>query len=41
LRAGSEAVLSARSARGTDTRDTFSLFGFTAATEEAQRQCAE
>jgi len=41
LRAGSEAVLSARSARGTDTRDTFSLFGFTAATEEAQRLCAE
>lgn len=40
LRAGAEAVLSARSSRGTDTRDTFSLFGFTAATEEAQRQCA-
>lgn len=41
LRAGAEAVLIARSSRGTDTRDTFSLFGFTAATEEAQRQCAE
>lgn len=40
LRAGAEAVLSARSSRGTDTRDTFSLFGFTAATDEAQRQCA-
>lgn len=40
LRAGAEAVLTARSSRGTDTRDTFSLFGFTAATEEAQRQCA-
>lgn len=41
LRAGAEAVLTARSSRGTDTRDTFSLFGFTAATEEAERQCAE
>lgn len=41
LRAGAEAVLTARSSRGTDTRDTFSLFGFTASTEEAQRQCAE
>lgn len=41
LRAGAEAVLTARSSRGTDTKDTFSLFGFTAATEEAQRQCAE
>lgn len=41
LRAGAEAVLTARSSRGTDTRDTFSLFGFTAATEEAARQCAD
>ena len=41
LRAGAEAVLTARSTRGTDTKDTFSLFGFTAATEEAERQCAE
>ncbi len=41
LRGGAEAVLQARSSRGTDTRDTFSLFGFTAATEEAARQCAE
>lgn len=41
LRSGAEAVLTARSSRGTDTRDTFSLFGFTAATEEAQRQCAD
>ena len=41
LRAGAEAVLTARSSRGTDTKDTFSLFGFTAATEEAQRQCAD
>ncbi|NBB97286.1 MAG: hypothetical protein GVY34_03820 [Alphaproteobacteria bacterium] len=41
LRAGAEAVVTARSSRGTDTKDTFSLFGFTAATEEAQNQCAE
>jgi len=41
MRAGAEAVLTARSSRGTDTRDTFSLFGYTAATEEAQRRCAD
>ncbi|MDD7970445.1 invasion associated locus B family protein [Roseinatronobacter alkalisoli] len=41
MRAGSDAVLQARSSRGTNTRDTFSLFGFTAATEEAQSQCAD
>lgn len=41
MRAGAEAVLTASSTRGTNTRDTFSLFGFTAASEEAQRQCAD
>ena len=41
MRAGAEAVVTARSARGTNTRDTFSLFGFTAASEEAARQCAD
>lgn len=40
MRGGAEAVLTARSSRGTNTRDTFSLFGFTAATEEAARRCA-
>lgn len=40
LRRGQNAVLTARSSRGTQTRDTFSLFGITAATEEAQRRCA-
>jgi hypothetical protein len=40
LRGGAQAVLTARSSRGTATRDTFSLFGFTAATDEAARQCA-
>ncbi|WP_102109095.1 invasion associated locus B family protein [Oceaniglobus roseus] len=39
LRRGSEAVLTARSARGTQTEDTFSLFGFTAAMEEAAKRC--
>ena len=41
MRAGAEAAVTARSARGTNTRDTFSLFGFTAASDEAARQCAE
>ena len=41
MRGGAEAVLTARSSRGTNTRDTFSLFGFTAASEEAARQCAD
>ncbi|MCC5955118.1 MAG: hypothetical protein JJU07_03370 [Natronohydrobacter sp.] len=41
MRGGAEAVLTARSSRGTNTRDTFSLFGFTAASEEAGRQCAD
>jgi len=40
LRGGAEAVLTARSARGTQTEDTFSLFGFTAALEEAAKRCA-
>lgn len=41
MRRGQNAVLSARSTRGTQTQDTFSLFGITAATEEAQRRCAQ
>jgi hypothetical protein len=41
MRAGADAVLTARSSRGTNTRDTFSLFGFTAASQEASRQCAD
>jgi hypothetical protein len=40
MRRGQNAVLTARSSRGTQTRDTFSLFGITAASEEAQRRCA-
>jgi len=40
MRRGRDAVLVARSSRGTRTQDTFSLFGLTAATEEAARRCA-
>ena len=40
MRRGQNAVITARSSRGTQTRDTFSLFGITAASEEAQRRCA-
>lgn len=39
LKRGAEATLTARSSRGTQTRDTFSLFGFTAALEEAESRC--
>jgi hypothetical protein len=39
LKKGSEAVLTGRSARGTQTQDTFSLLGFTAAMEEAEARC--
>ena len=37
---GADAVVTARSSRGTRTEDTFSLLGFTAAVEEAQRRCS-
>ncbi|HMO06182.1 MAG TPA: invasion associated locus B family protein [Paracoccaceae bacterium] len=39
MRAGSNAVITARSGRGTETRDTFSLQGFTAAMTEAENRC--
>jgi len=39
LRRGAQAVITGRSSRGTQTQDTFSLFGFTAAMEEAERRC--
>ena len=39
LRGGSSAVVSARSARGTVTKDTFSLSGITAASNKAQAAC--
>jgi hypothetical protein len=39
LKAGNTAVVTARSGRGTQTRDTFSLSGFTAAMTEAEARC--
>lgn len=39
LRAGSSAVVTGRSARGTVTKDSFSLAGITAATNTAQERC--
>ncbi len=40
MRRGQQAVVTGVSSRGTTTRDTFSLFGVTAATDEARRRCA-
>jgi hypothetical protein len=40
LKKGSSATLTAHSAKGTQTKDTFSLRGFTAAMDEAAKQCA-
>lgn len=39
LKRGSEATLTGRSSRGTVTKDTFSLIGFTAAYEDAEKRC--
>lgn len=39
LKRGADATLTARSSRGTTTKDTFSLLGFTAAVEEAEKRC--
>lgn len=40
MQRGAEAVVTGVSSRGTTTKDTFSLLGFTAAVEEAQKRCA-
>jgi len=40
LKAGGEAKLTARSGRGTQTVDTFSLIGFSAAVDEAAKRCS-
>ena len=40
MKRGTLAVLPARSSRGTVTKDTFSLLGFTAAVEEAENRCS-
>ncbi len=39
MKRGANAVLTARSGRGTQTKDTFSLQGFTAALNEAEARC--
>lgn len=40
MKRGAQAVVSARSSRGTMTKDTFSLLGFTAAVDEARQRCS-
>jgi hypothetical protein len=40
MKRGANAVVTGVSSRGTSTRDTFSLLGFTAATEDAEKRCA-
>jgi hypothetical protein len=39
LKRGTEATATGLSSRGTTTEDTFSLLGFTAAVEEAEKRC--
>ena len=39
MKRGADAVMTARSSRGTQTQDTFSLMGFTAAVEDAETRC--
>ncbi|APE45008.1 hypothetical protein BOO69_17520 [Sulfitobacter alexandrii] len=39
MKRGADAVVSGESGRGTDTKDTFSLLGFTAAVEDAAKRC--
>ncbi|WP_412175641.1 invasion associated locus B family protein [Albidovulum litorale] len=40
LKAGASAVLTARSSRGTQTKDTFSLIGVSSALDQAEKRCA-
>lgn len=39
MKRGADAVMTGRSGRGTQTKDTFSLLGFTAAVEDAAKRC--
>lgn len=39
MKRGTDAVVTAISSRGTTTKDTFSLLGFTAAVEDAESRC--
>jgi hypothetical protein len=40
MKRGANATLTARSSRGTITKDTFSLSGYTAAVDDAAKRCA-
>lgn len=40
MKRGAEAVVEGKSSRGTQTKDTFSLMGFTAAYDDAMKRCA-
>ena len=40
MKRGAEATVTGFSSRGTKTEDTFSLFGFTAAVEDAETRCS-
>ncbi len=39
MKRGAKAIVTGRSSRGTVTKDTFSLLGFTAAVDEAAKRC--
>lgn len=39
MKRGANAIVSGQSGRGTVTKDTFSLLGFTAAVEDAEKRC--
>lgn len=41
MKRGSDAVVTARSSRGTQTKDTFSLLGATAMIEDAEQRCTQ
>jgi hypothetical protein len=41
MKRGSDAVVTGVSSRGTTTKDTFSLLGFTAAVEDAEKRCVQ
>lgn len=40
MKRGASAIVTGQSGRGTKTKDTFSLLGFTAAVEDAAKRCA-
>jgi len=39
MKRGASAIITGVSGRGTVTKDTFSLLGFTAAVEDAEKRC--